>query len=54
MSCSDAANLKKTRYSGPHIFGLQLEILQQIRDNRQRATFLKPFDNLTPTGQNNQ
>ncbi|RHZ85835.1 hypothetical protein Glove_59g63 [Diversispora epigaea] len=54
-SCSDAANLyAKTRYSGPHLFGLHLEILQQIRDNHQRATVLKPFNCLTPRGQNNR
>ncbi|CAG8589261.1 961_t:CDS:2, partial [Dentiscutata heterogama] len=61
-SCSDAANLyskalnpmTKTRYSGPQIFGLQLEILQQIRDNKRQITVLKSFDNLTSTGQNNR
>ncbi|CAB5383823.1 unnamed protein product [Rhizophagus irregularis] len=44
----------KTRYSGPHFFGLHLEILQQARDIHQRATVLKSFDNLTSTGQNNR
>ncbi|GES79267.1 hypothetical protein GLOIN_2v1792490 [Rhizophagus clarus] len=44
----------KTRYSGPHFFGLHLEILQQTRDTHRRATVLKSFDNLTSTGQNNQ
>ncbi|CAB4439636.1 unnamed protein product [Rhizophagus irregularis] len=44
----------KTRYSGPHFFGLHLEILQQTRDIYRRATVLKSFDNLTPTGQNNR
>ncbi|RHZ81123.1 hypothetical protein Glove_123g24 [Diversispora epigaea] len=60
-SCSDVANLyaqktikKKTQYSGPHLFGLHLEILQQSRDACRRVTVLKPFDNLTPTGQNNR
>ncbi|RHZ61850.1 hypothetical protein Glove_345g92 [Diversispora epigaea] len=45
---------KKIRYSGPHLFGLHLEILQQSRDACRRVTVLKPFDNLTPTGQNNR
>ncbi|RHZ81124.1 hypothetical protein Glove_123g22 [Diversispora epigaea] len=45
---------KKTQYSGPHLFGLHLEILQQSRDACRRVTVLKPFDNLTPTGQNNR
>ncbi|PKY32968.1 hypothetical protein RhiirB3_451535, partial [Rhizophagus irregularis] len=44
----------KTRYSGPHFFGLHLEILQQTRDIYRRATVLKSFDNLTQTGQNNR
>ncbi|GET00460.1 hypothetical protein GLOIN_2v1472827 [Rhizophagus clarus] len=44
----------KTRYSGPHFFGLHLEILQQTRDTHRRATVLKSFDNLTSTGQNNR
>ncbi|RHZ67232.1 hypothetical protein Glove_302g9 [Diversispora epigaea] len=49
----------KTRRSkficpGPHLFGLHLEILQQSRDACRRVTVLKPFDNLTPTGQNNR
>ncbi|CAG8494703.1 3610_t:CDS:2 [Dentiscutata heterogama] len=60
-SCSDAASLyskalgpeTKTRYSGPQVFGLQLEILQKIRDNKRQTTVLKSFDNLTSTGQNN-
>ncbi|RHZ77769.1 hypothetical protein Glove_173g3 [Diversispora epigaea] len=45
---------KKTRYSGSHLFGLHLEILQQSRDACRRVTVLKPFDNLTSTGQNNR
>ncbi|GBC07443.1 hypothetical protein RclHR1_07480003 [Rhizophagus clarus] len=61
-SSSDAASLytkaldpeTKTRYSGPHVFGLQLEVLQQARDTKRRATTLKPFNNLTITGQNNR
>ncbi|CAG8748052.1 6820_t:CDS:2, partial [Racocetra persica] len=32
----------------------ELEILQQIRDTKRRATVLKPFDNLTSTEQNNR
>ncbi|PKC62344.1 hypothetical protein RhiirA1_397698 [Rhizophagus irregularis] len=44
----------KTRYSGPHFFGLHLEILQQTRDTHQRITVLKSFDNLTSTGRNNR
>ncbi|PKY27400.1 hypothetical protein RhiirB3_529185 [Rhizophagus irregularis] len=60
-SCSDAASLyakaldpeTKTRHSGPYVFGLQLEILQQARNAKRRAATLKPFDNLTLTGQNN-
>ncbi|CAB4387191.1 unnamed protein product [Rhizophagus irregularis] len=37
-----ALNLeKKMRYSGPHFFGLHLEVLQQVRDSYQRATILK-------------
>ncbi|CAB5389082.1 unnamed protein product [Rhizophagus irregularis] len=56
-SCSDAATLDpetKTRHSGPYVFGLQLEILQQVRNAKRRAATLKPFDNLTLTGQNNR
>ncbi|EXX71393.1 hypothetical protein RirG_078850 [Rhizophagus irregularis DAOM 197198w] len=61
-SCSDAASLyakaldpeTKTRHSGPYVFGLQLEILQQARNAKRRAATLKPFDNLTLTGQNNR
>ncbi|PKK57833.1 hypothetical protein RhiirC2_720963 [Rhizophagus irregularis] len=39
-SSSDAAALnleKKMRYSGPHFFGLHLEVLQQIIDNVQQS-----------------
>ncbi|GES99260.1 hypothetical protein GLOIN_2v1543171 [Rhizophagus clarus] len=39
----------KTRYSRPHVFGLQLEVLQQARDTKRQATTLKPFNNLTIT-----
>ncbi|GET54092.1 hypothetical protein GLOIN_2v1788906 [Rhizophagus irregularis DAOM 181602=DAOM 197198] len=61
-SCSDAASLyakaldpeTKTRHSGPYVFGLQLEILQQARNAKRHAATLKPFDNLTLTGQNNR
>ncbi|RHZ81507.1 hypothetical protein Glove_120g81 [Diversispora epigaea] len=50
-----ALNTKKNpRYSGPHLFELHLEILQQIRDNCQRATVLKLFNCLTTRGQNNR
>ncbi|CAG8583691.1 7929_t:CDS:2 [Rhizophagus irregularis] len=61
-SSSDAAGLyakvldpeTKTRYSGPHFFGLHLEVLQQARDAHRQVTILKSFDNLTSTGQNNR
>ncbi|CAG8511246.1 8986_t:CDS:2, partial [Rhizophagus irregularis] len=38
----------------PYVFGLQLEILQQARNAKRHAATLKPFDNLTLTGQNNR
>ncbi|RHZ52245.1 hypothetical protein Glove_463g63 [Diversispora epigaea] len=38
----------------PNNYELKTKILQQSRDACRRATVLKPFDNLTPTGQNNR
>ena len=46
---------KSLLLSGTLLFGIQLKILQNMREGRQhRAAALKPFDQLTNTGQNNR